>query len=237
MGWEGELLMLSLSATIMHAPWATERRSWVRNMKHQLRDIRMNVVEDHDRAGIWPTAQKAWRSARGSHHLVLQDDVELCDGFVQHATDAIKANPDAAISFFMFAGKAHTQAREAGLSWVIAEGHITAQALCLPSAWITPWLTWCRDRMRMDFRHDDVRLQLWLYEQGKPIWFTVPCLVEHLGDKTSIAGNHPPLARVAPWYEKQLAPVDWTRGLGDDRLHIKMKTKEQVFNANAKNFR
>jgi len=221
--------MITLSAAIMHAGWAEERKFTVRALQNALRPAhRLQLVVDNDRDGIWPTARRAWMAASGTHHMVVQDDVQLCEGFLELATAAIEARPDAAISFFGFAGKAIRAARDAGLSWVGIEGHATGAAVCLPSAWVGEWLRWCRDHVAEDYRHDDTRLQVWLAATGRTMWFTVPCLAEHLGDKTSISGNRPPLARVAAVYNQQPGTIDWTKGLGDDQMLVRMKTRAQI---------
>ncbi len=222
-------MTVTLSTAIMHAPWARDRADTVRTLTHELRGAhRVTVVQDTKREGIWPTARRAWMAASGTHHLVLQDDAELCSGFVKQAMAAIESNPDAAISFFNFAGKAATKARDMGVPWLDLAGHATALAVAMPSSWVHPWMVWCRDHIAPDFRHDDTRLQVWLAVTDRPMWFTIPCLVDHLGDKTSIAGNRPPLPRVAPWFLREPGQIDWTRGLGDDRVSVAMKSKKTI---------
>lgn len=220
----------TLSVAIMHAPWAQERASWVRALVSECspRARRLQVVEDHTRAGCWPTAKRAWRAASGTHHLVVQDDVELCRGFMSHALAAIEANPSAPIGFFMCAKKGATLARDRGLSWVQVRGHITAQALCLPSTMVDDWLRWDRANVNDDFKHDDWRMNWWLAATETPMWFTVPCLAEHVGDKTSLLGHHPPTPRLAPWYEREPGPIDWSRGLGEDALRVVLHSDKKV---------
>src|SRR5688572_6141367 len=71
------------SVAIQHAPWADDRREWVRAMVEQLRDeapeLPVAIVADEARSGCWPTFRRALESGQsGTHHLLLQDDLELC---------------------------------------------------------------------------------------------------------------------------------------------------------------
>lgn len=215
--------MVTLSVAVMHVPGARERRPWVDAIEKTARSNplvkRFDVVRDFEKRGPWHTGRRAWhmgRSARCTHHMVLQDDALLCDGFFEQAVQAISALPDECISFFAWRGSAQ-QAADEGNHWVAHKDHILGLALVMPTAWIGTWLQWCADNVWPGCKHDDTRLLTWLISETKQVYFTVPSLVEHLGVK-SVTGNNPPIRRTATIYEQQPGEIDWA---GSDVTYIR----------------
>lgn len=204
---------MRLSVAIPHAPWVPERVQWMAELVGQLPDA--VVVADVQREGLWATARRAWHAATGTHHLILQDDAHLCDGFVELAHAAIVANPGAAISFFNMPQFVDRQRRD---SWIPCEGYAPCVALAMPTSWIDDFLSWSASHVKESFEHDDIRMAMWLGERERPCWMTMPSLVEHLGDER--ADGSPCVAdRRATRFEQDPNNIDWSRGL-DGATHV-----------------
>jgi len=176
------------------------------------------IISDVTSQGVWRTARRAWEAAprNATHHLVLQDDVIPCRKFYQAALDAIGAVPDRPISFYANR-KIITAALEAGSSWAVIPDGAWGQAMCLPASMIPDWIAWCDRHVDKSFRHDDTRLTLWLLYVQRPVFCTVPSLVEHGLPAQSLAGNsnRNRVARCFIGADADGTAIDWTLGLSD----------------------
>jgi hypothetical protein len=100
---------MKISVSVMHAPWRSDRVDSLRCILEQIPqatvvsdDKRDGTLTVAGRTGPWPIASRAWhaRDLQATHHIVLEDDAELCNDFLEHASNAVTAQPDAAISLF-----------------------------------------------------------------------------------------------------------------------------------------
>ncbi|WP_158845611.1 hypothetical protein, partial [Streptomyces sp. NRRL WC-3742] len=156
----------------------------------------LSVVVDPDPTGrpsVLRTALAAW-SAIGegaTHHLVVQDDMILSDGFFERAHRAVEAMPDAALALFaLWDSRNGAAARFAALSgarWVGAVGeYFPCVAIILPRAVAAGYVEYAS-------RHlfawpDDILMDRYLRAAGVPRFVAVPNLAEH-DDQGSISGN------------------------------------------------
>lgn len=173
---------MTLSIAIMHAPWRSERVANVRVLLEQLPGAL--VVEDTAREGCWPTARRAWGVATTGHHLVVQDDAVLCNGFVRLVQQAIVERPVAAISFY-------------ASPWPGVGG----VALCLPARWARNWLKWAEIAEYQ--HHDDELLARWLRHVGAEI--QIAPLVDH-APFPSVVGNRP---QRSPHFRPRPSALTW----------------------------
>src|SRR2546423_1122129 len=160
------------------------------------------------------TAMRAWSSIppASTHHVVLEDDAELCPGFVEHAERAAAAAPDAAIVFHANwssrNGAALRLGALAGGRWVRAADEYTPTvALLLPATVGAGFAAYAR-------RHGgswagDVVMSRYLKSIGVPTYVTVPNLVEH-GDHPSVADNDFHGLRLSACYADLPAHADWS---------------------------
>jgi hypothetical protein len=212
------VMPVRLSVAIMHVPDVVARAETVRRMLRGLHGLsRVTLVQDPDRRGTWPTAKRAWQSgvvAKGTHHLVLQDDVELCVDFVPQLLRAVAQRPLDVIA--PYANRAVIEeAEQLGLSWVGIPDGAWGQAILLPTPWVAEFLQWERRWVRPEweaFKGDDTRVVLWMYCTGRIAWATVPSLVQHLMPADSTIGFNNP-KRVARRYRRLAGSLDWTRGV------------------------
>ncbi|GHH17758.1 hypothetical protein GCM10017790_35050 [Amycolatopsis oliviviridis] len=154
------------------------------------------VVLDPDPDGP-PTAARttklAWSSVPedATHFLVLQDDVELADGFFEHARKAAERLPDDAIAFYANwnsrNGAAVRMAAASGADWATAVNeYAPCLALMLPAEIARGYAGYAvRDG---DGWPCDVLMFRYLKALEVPIRIAVPNTVEHSG-LPSVAGN------------------------------------------------
>ncbi|WP_414939650.1 hypothetical protein [Amycolatopsis sp. cmx-11-51] len=139
------------------------------------------------------TTKLAWSSVPddATHFLVLQDDVQLADGFFEHARKAAERLPDDAIAFYANwnsrNGAAVRMAAAAGADWATAVNeYAPCLALMLPAEVARGYAGYAvRNR---DGWPCDVLMFRYLKALEVPIRIAVPNTVEHSG-LPSVAGN------------------------------------------------
>lgn len=214
-------MTVTLSVAIMHCDWVDERRAFVFDIVRSLarQGIKASVVKDTNRR-LWDTARRAWLAVdRGAtHHLVLQDDVLLCERFVERCTAAIDAAPGNPMAFFTFNRGAVAKARAQNSSWYADDSPGSGLATCLPASLVYDFLRWEKAHVAWQFKHDDGRLRMWGMATGRKFLVSTASLVQHLGEK-SVQGNRPPIDRSAPWFLMGNEPIDWSRGADGSVVH------------------
>lgn len=222
------LAAVRLSVAIMLAPWEADRRTiTVVNLRQLHREMHrepplvvpgIGIIEDKQRQGCWPTARRALQygircSALGAtHHVMLQDDVVLCPDFLSQVRAAVSRCSNVPIALFA-RRKVISEARQQGSSWAVIPDGIWGQGYCLPSQFISPFLRWEAEHIAPDFKHDDSRLAMFLLEHQRPVWATVPSLVEHALPSNSLLGQSNK-GKVATWFcgHRKLDRDHWTKG-------------------------
>ncbi|KZB79662.1 NAD(P)-dependent oxidoreductase [Amycolatopsis regifaucium] len=156
----------------------------------------LRVVLDPDPDGpptALRTARLAWSSVPedATHFLVLQDDVQLADGFFEHARKAAARLPGDAIAFYANwnsrNGAAVRMAAAAGACWATAVNeYAPCVAMMLPAAVARGYAPYAD--AHPEGWPCDVLMFRYLKAVGMPIRIAVPNTVEHSG-LPSVAGN------------------------------------------------
>ncbi|WP_316520999.1 NAD-dependent epimerase/dehydratase family protein [Kitasatospora brasiliensis] len=157
---------------------------------------RVRVVTDPEPEGP-PTALRsaalAWDAVApdATHHLVLQDDVVLAEGFFAYAEQVAAAVPHEAVAFYAGwegrTGAAVRLAALAGEQWTYAiEEHTPCLALMLPARAAHGYTAFAAEH-GVGWPYDVV-MQRYLNALEVPIRVAVPCTVDH-SEVPSIAGN------------------------------------------------
>ena len=209
--------MIDLSIAIQHTPNNADREKWARAMIEQLRGenpkTRLAVIEDAHRQGCWPTFRRALEAAGGaSHHIVLQDDIELCRDFIRSVKRLIRVRPRHLIALYTNSDGVY-RARARGHSWIEKFG-VCGPAMVWPKNLIGEFLRWQDAHINPDFEFDTVRVSMWLIKTSKRSFATVPSLTQHLGFRSSLLGLNDP-SKVAAWYigeNRSALDIDWSRG-------------------------
>jgi len=144
----------AISVAIIHAPWSTQRAANVDAIRTAIPHA--VVVVDSEREGVDAMTARAWAQAAGKHHLVLQDDVTLCEDFSARLEQAIADAPADALSLY---GKAPSR---------------TMVATCMPRGLALAWAEYMRRGLGTD-----IALTSWLRDRGLVRRFATPSLVAH----------------------------------------------------------
>jgi hypothetical protein len=169
---------------------------------------RVRVCTDPGTTGSWPTTKECWTNLpESSYHLVLQDDVVVCRDFVPGLIRAIRHRPAAIVAPYSGRwGKKALEAKEGGRSWVKLPGHLSGQAICMPTVWARSFIPWhdaweppydsefwvkegCTTKARLEAARanwSDWRVMQFAKHNRLPIWFTVPSLVDHQGAMSGV---------------------------------------------------
>ena len=208
----------NFSIAIQHTPHDGNRRSWVKSMLEKFRaerpDLCVAIVADSERQGSWPTYLRTLRATAGAkHHLVLNDDITVCQDFLASVDKVIQARPGQIISLYTNSPWVPT-ARARGQAW-IEKSLVASPALIWPTALIHEFIDWERFHIRNDFHWEDARISMWLHKTRRPAFATVPSLAQHLGCQASLVGLNG-RSKVATWYvgdHRSALGIDWSRGL------------------------
>ena len=210
---------IKVSSAVMHAPWNAYRASLVNVLRKKIANLK--VIEDTNREGVWQTAKRSWLSAfntNSTHHLVVQDDIEVCNGFMADLPHVISALPDKPIYLFTTRNSVLEAAQNKDSHWVRQYGALSGCGVILPKWMIKEWFEWLPTVIPDDWEPnvDDSRLALFLLSRKESAWITIPTLVEHLGASSSEIG-HNNARRVSCNYLGSRRPreIDWTKGAKD----------------------
>ncbi|WP_242903424.1 hypothetical protein [Actinomadura terrae] len=157
------------------------------------------------------TAILAWGAAEpgATHHLVVQDDVELSPEFLRRVETGVRLFPDAALTFYAnwssMNGAAIRLAGAAGATWVQEMGteYFPTLALVLPTKYVGDFVEFATT-LSCWWRDDDDVMREFLESRGIEAYVSVPSLVEHCGLE-SIAGNGDHGERRAAWFTAEPA--------------------------------
>lgn len=148
------------------------------------------VFYDEARQGPWHGWRGAWethRAAGSTHHVVLQDDVRISADLPLTLLAIARARPIDVVSGFL-PRKSVERAQDLGLKWVSTRRFLWSQCVMMPTETGDRMLSWCdaaegTERAKDWRQHDDVRIAAFLAEVNRPVFVTVPNLVEHVGDE------------------------------------------------------
>jgi hypothetical protein len=195
---------IRLSAAIMTHP---SRSAWAEQLRSTCPELGLVVVTDPDPTGppaTLRTARLAWQSVsdEATHHLVFQDDVIMCPGFVERLVAAILGRPSDALSLFCeWAGRSANVVRLAALTGhcyaEAVEPYVPSPALVLPADVARGFVGWVDDNATAT-DPDDVVMLRYLTAIGVRNLVTAPNLVDH-DIVPSLMGNSSQGARRATW--------------------------------------
>ena len=132
--------------------------------------------------------------------VVLQDDAEPIHDFQQQARLALAHAPQTAVSFYVGAGRPRqTLVREAidlatmrRAAWLEHRDLLWGVAVAMPTAHVAGFLAWARREGGGDTprpRSYDLLIGAYWRQQGIPVRYTWPSLVDHDDRTPSLLGN------------------------------------------------
>jgi hypothetical protein len=193
-----------LSIAIMSHP---KRARQARDLARRLNGARI-VTDPAPTAQQSPlrTAIRSWRAVApgATHHLVVQDDVELSEEVLRRVEAAIRLFPDAALALYSNWSARNAAAIRlagaAGATWVHGLGgeYFPTLAVVLPAHRIEDYLEFATAH-NVWWQDDDEVMRDFLDSRGIDAYISVPSLVEHRGLE-SVAGNVSHGERRAVWF-------------------------------------
>lgn len=199
-----------------------ERRQEIRKLVASLNSPLTAIHWDINHRGSWYGHLNAllfYRDCNSTHHLVIEDDVEVCDHFMDILNEAVEAVPDQVISIYSArAEKAKTAwALKHDSSWFRNAHGASGQGVLFPRHLLDDFLVWERRNCPAEMKYEDTRLYGWMNESGLLTWNTVPSLIEHTQPMQSMLGFNNQ-GKVAAWYEKHPPVIDWRKGLPSPKV-------------------
>lgn len=173
------------------------------------------VYDDRGEKGggdAWYTAKKAWLSPLekgATHRLVIQDDCEICDNFIEICKKIITVFPDV-IWCFHGGTWIDKSVRKNNSPYVNIKGCNTCgPAIILPVQHIKPMIEWSDGILGETYKHDDCRIGLYALCNDVKVFTTIPSLTTHIGFQSFIRG-HTSRGRVCKlWIGKDIGVQDW----------------------------
>ena len=226
--------MIKISIAVMHCPTTGRRRFnverfifefGVHNIQHKVVDFQ--VFSDWYEKGAWWNARRCWMwglSTGCTHHLVIQDDIQTCENFIDTLKHCIETYPEYPLGLYANR-KICEQARKKDIRWVQIPDGVWGQAIVLPQSMIADFLSWEKKHVRPDFKHDDSRLAMYLVEKKIPAMCPMPSLVEHIGASHSIVGQSNK-NKVARWFVAKKDYLEYNWGQKDYLKSPSMLSKE-----------
>ena len=205
---------VSLSCTLMHYQGASERRISLERIIQRLQPQKIVdhwrdfcVMSDMYKRGPWWNAKRCWEHAatqQTTHHLLLQDDIEVCKDFVTGVFDVIKVFPNDVLSLFHGPRKNF----DGSCRWGITNTGPWGQAIVMPTPLISKFLIWQDAHVDKRLKHDDSRLALFLYKTKRRTMVPFPNLIDHCQLK-SVVGNSWSQPRVSSNFLADRSPHDF----------------------------
>jgi hypothetical protein len=173
------------------------RLAQARRLRARLAPAEVELAVDPEPDG-WRTAVRSARLAFAAarpdhtHHLVLQDDVLVPDGFLAAARRAAEVYPDAVVSLFVnWSAVSSTLVRWAALTRAsavpVVETYVPTQAVLLPGELAREFAEFLTANRHKGWEDDNALLHFTRRRRRRAL-ILVPNLVEH-ADTPSLAGN------------------------------------------------
>jgi hypothetical protein len=200
-----------LSAVVMTHP---RRMAAAQELRRRHPELDLGIIVDPDPDGPpdpLRTARLAWRSVRpgATHHLVIQDDMVLVDGFAGHVRAAAQAMPSDPLCFFSEWGSRTSHAVRlaalAGASWTpVLDPYVPTAVHLIPAA-----LSHLLGDLAAD-GPDDVAMLGFVREHGLTPLVSVPNLAQH-APAHSLVGNDLIMGpRRSTWWDRPQRTLDDT---------------------------
>lgn len=194
---------VSISIGIAHAGFLPERKPGLARLLEQIDNyprpqhggnvhVSRSLVREH--ASVWAKRLWEWAATQEADAVVLlNDDVTLCPNFVQTVQAMVAAVPDQVIALHCTAPVAPSLAA-AGEQW-LRSYWLTGPAYILPRGAAKRLLEWVANAPKSLIAsvNEDNVIMHWAWSEQRPIWHSLPALVQHDVSVPSTLGydNHP----------------------------------------------
>lgn len=173
----------TLSITIMAHP---KREEWARELGDELD---AEVIWDQ-KNNLWDTCKRAWlaNDLEKDYSMVLQDDVILCDNFIQEARKMIGDD----YIYSMYSGDFRALTRQLKVQYEkhdrnyrLTDFIYNEIALCMRSEHVEDMVEWC-DQFNPDNDHE---INRWTARNNFKVYHPRVSLVDHRDEESLYHGN------------------------------------------------
>ena len=183
--------------------WKPERRENVEVLKSQIPQLTVltDTEEQNDESG-WKTFFDAMRMLNSGGGVLLEDDIQLCENFIERIESVIAQRPDDLINFFEKPKVERLVTKYVGgsnFSW----NQCTYYPKDLPIEFLNEYETFKNDKPKMHYGMAyDCLMAHTLAKIGRKYWMVRPCMVQHLPMQSAINGR--PKNRQTPFFVDDL---------------------------------
>lgn len=196
------------------------RRNNVLKLLSQLNLNEDIIIYSNENEDAFDVIRRAWLSPMSpnvTHRLVLQDDIIICDNFINIVNDIINTVPDKTLSLFNMVPSSFVRDRKCNYRQCDC---LLNQAIVIPKTIVLNYLDWT-DKHYNDTSHNILSLTTYCRRAGIDMYTTIPSLVQYVGDEADgfLSQNNSMILKPSPTYIQH--PMD------DFKNFIPEKTKTQ----------
>lgn len=186
-----------MKIAIAHAAWDAKRGPALERLARQVPDATIFASERREHASVW--ARRLWEWAGDDAVCCLNDDVTVCPDF----PDVIDALPHHDIIALHTTAPAAPSLAMSGVRW-LRSYWLTGPGYILGRGVARRLLAWADQvpRQLVASVNEDNLVMHFAWHEQKPIWHTIPALVDHDVSVPSTLGydNHPMRRTNVPWH-------------------------------------
>lgn len=171
------------------------------------------VVYDDRPSGGGPqyTRKKCWKEPIPdgvTHRCVLQDDVDVCDNFIEIMQEIVNVHPE--FIFSLFCSRMKYEYRLPDSPYVIIKGkNAWGQGIMMPLKFVEPLYHFVDTELCPDFPRDDGIYAWWAQQEKMEIMTTIPSTIQHLCPTESTIGFNDKRKVSKVWAGRDLSDVNW----------------------------
>lgn len=191
------------------------RRKIVLSMLDQLGLSEEETVIYDDRpngGGTLYTCRKCWEAPIPdgvTHRLVLQDDVLLCNDFIEIMNKIVNVHPE--FIFTLYCPRLRFEDAVSGSPYIIIKGCNTwGPGNMMPVSYIKSIFDFVDAELGHDFPFDDGIYSWWAQREKVYIASTIPSTIQHLCPTESTLGYNNKSKVTKVWVGNDLSAVDWS---------------------------
>lgn len=171
-----------------------ERRDMAKDFISRLDDPSCaSIFIDVMRQGSWYNTRRAWLGAfpGATHQIAVEEDVIPCRNFVRTSAEIARLLPDEVVSFYSSKGDTARvmKAKKQGIHWYKKDSVPSGQCVMMPVKRAVEFVNWCDKYVDPRIAiHEDENLWGWLQATNPISYYTVPNIVQHVGQMRSALG-------------------------------------------------
>jgi len=180
--------------------------------------IPVEISIDETGIGTWGNFKQCMATGtnKGTHRMIMQDDITLDRGTVFKAMHILKHAPDNCfLSIYSPDNSDYRDAYFTGHHILKSPINFWLQCCIYPDAEMPGFIQWAEENVNPDQPGEDCRLSIWMQRNKRTIYAVVPGLVQHLGAFRSTLGTPGVVGKHKRWskaYDPSLDVfgIDWT---------------------------